>query len=114
LLLQRSPCLGRRDCTGIDLRRPALGPWVVALRRGSPDAYIYVDAPAGTQLEVSASTGVSIFAFVDCTARKWDVCTFGLATNAVPLAPPDAAARLFAVEHVDVDCGDFTFHAAAR
>jgi hypothetical protein len=81
---------------------------------GRPYAFIYVDAPAGTQLVVSASTGVSIEAFVGCTPQpgKWDTCTYGLDTNAVALTP-NLAARLFVVEHADVDCGDFTFHAVA-
>jgi hypothetical protein len=63
---------------------------------------------------VSASTDVSIEAFVGCMAEpgKWDTCTYGLDTSAKSLTP-DVAARLFLVEHVDVDCGDFTFHAAS-
>jgi hypothetical protein len=81
---------------------------------GHPNTYIYVDAPAGTRLEVSTSSGVSIVAFTDCTAAWADSCTFGLDTMAKALDPSDGAARLFLVEHVDVDCGDFTFHAAAR
>jgi hypothetical protein len=81
---------------------------------GRPYAFIYVDAPAETQLVVSASTGVSIEAFVGCAAApgKWESCTYGLDTNAVALTP-NLAARLFVVEHVDEDCGDFTFHAVA-
>jgi hypothetical protein len=101
--VQGSTCGGPRSAPGSSL-----------CGGGSPVAYIYVDAPAGTQIEVSASTGVSIFSFVDCTVAKWDVCTYGLATTATPLSPPNVADRLFALEHVDVDCGDFMFHAAAR
>lgn len=83
---------------------------------GHPDAYIYVDAPAGTQLEVSASTGVSIVVFPDCTpaAAKQEECLYGLGSNATAgFVVSDVAARLFLVEHQDVDCGDFTFHAGS-
>jgi hypothetical protein len=101
--IQGSTCGGPHSPSGDS---PCIG--------GKPYAFIYVDAPAGTQLVVSASTGVSIEAFVGCTPEpgKWDTCTYGLDMSAMTLTP-NVAARLFVVEHADMDCGDFTFHAAS-
>jgi hypothetical protein len=75
---------------------------------GHPDVFIYVDAPAGTQLHLTASPGVSLLGFSTCQSAQTSTCTFSS-----PVFDPPAGLLLFGVEHVDTCCGDFTVGATA-
>jgi hypothetical protein len=77
---------------------------------GNPDVFIYVDAPDGTALTLTASPGVSIMAFATCESAMSLQCTFAQAT----FEPTDTRERLFAVERADTQCGPYTFGAATR
>jgi hypothetical protein len=70
---------------------------------GHPDVFIYVDAPQGSPIELSASPGVSLLAFPTCQSDQTSQCTFS-----APVFRPDPQYLLFAVERVDTCCGEFT------
>jgi hypothetical protein len=76
----------------------------------NPDAFIYVDAPDGTALHLTASPGLSILAYPTCQSDRSLQCTFSAAT----FDPTDARGRLFAVERIDTTCGVFTVGVTAN
>lgn len=75
---------------------------------GHPDAFVFVDAPPGTTLRLTASPAVSIMAFATCTSGWPAQCQF-----ATSVMGPIAGYSLFAVERVDTCCGDFMLTVAA-
>jgi hypothetical protein len=77
---------------------------------GHPDVFVYVDAPDGVALELTASPGVSLLAFPTCESDETLQCTFASPT----FDPTDVRTRLFGVERVDTFCGDFTVGVSAR
>jgi len=77
---------------------------------GHPDVFILIDAPPGTQLRLTASPGLSILGFPNCDSEN----TFQCAYAAPFFEPEDPRMRLFAVERVDTNCGEFTLEAVAK
>jgi hypothetical protein len=69
-----------------------------------PDVFVYVDAPDGMPLALTASPGVSLLAFSTCESDQTFECSFQSPT----FDPSDVRVRLFGVERVDTYCGDFT------
>lgn len=80
-----------------------------------PDAFLYVDAPPGTGVQVTASAGVSVLAFSTCESTLTSECMFGSPqANGGTFAPSDPSVRVFGLEREDVTCGDYTVTVSAQ
>jgi hypothetical protein len=77
---------------------------------GHPDAYVVVDAPAGTSLHLVAPLGFSIAALAACDSTETQQCTFSSGV----FDPSDPRYRIFGLERADAPCGAFTLTVSAR
>lgn len=78
-----------------------------------PDAFIYVDAPAGTALHLVASDQTSILGFATCESSGTMQCVFG-ASSSPTFDPSDPTWRLFGLERIDRSCGPVTVTVTAQ